>query len=235
MAQPEGALFETLHQRKSGEVFPVEISSRAIEIGGKLYRQSFVRDITVRQRTDAKLKRNLQLLAEAQRIAQVGNWELDVANSRVNGSEEFFVIHGIEQGNLDLDLRTFLDFPQTDDRPRLRQWLDELLAGKMPGEVEFRSAAANDGDERWIRMRGTLVLDADGRPATVTGTTQDISKERRNQERLTRQLDELRRWQRVMLDRETRVLALKREVNALLVSTGQPPRYAAAARPDTDE
>jgi PAS domain S-box-containing protein len=38
-------------------------------------------------------------------------------------------------------------------------------------------------------------------------------------------VDELRRWQDVMLGREGRVLELKREVNALLQAHGQPPRY----------
>jgi len=42
---------------------------------------------------------------------------------------------------------------------------------------------------------------------------------------LDEQLAELRRWQQVMLGRETRILDLKREVNQLLEQAGQPPRY----------
>lgn len=44
-------------------------------------------------------------------------------------------------------------------------------------------------------------------------------------QRLERQLEELRRWQRVTLDREDRILELKEEVNALLLRLGEPPRY----------
>lgn len=40
---------------------------------------------------------------------------------------------------------------------------------------------------------------------------------------------ELRRRQRVMLGREGRILALKAEVDALPVGSGQQPRHAAAA------
>jgi DNA-binding NtrC family response regulator len=40
------------------------------------------------------------------------------------------------------------------------------------------------------------------------------------------QLAELMRWQGLMLDRETRVQALKAEVNALLARQNLPPRYA---------
>lgn len=43
------ALLETEHQRKDGSVFPVEVSTRAIEVNGKRFRQSIVRDITRRK------------------------------------------------------------------------------------------------------------------------------------------------------------------------------------------
>lgn len=51
-----------------------------------------------------------------------------------------------------------------------------------------------------------------------------IERERRDA-RMHKQLDELRRWQRVMLRREGRVLELKQEVNALLARLGEAPRY----------
>jgi PAS domain S-box-containing protein len=43
------------------------------------------------------------------------------------------------------------------------------------------------------------------------------------------QLDELRRWNEATLGREERVLELKREVNSLLETRGEPPRYPTAA------
>lgn len=54
---------------------------------------------------------------------------------------------------------------------------------------------------------------------------QDITDRKRAEAQLAEQLDELRRWQNVMLDREDRVQELKREVNDLCRRTGEPPRY----------
>jgi hypothetical protein len=51
---------------------------------------------------------------------------------------------------------------------------------------------------------------------------------------LTAKLDELRRWQQVMLGREGRILAIKKEVNDLLAEHGQPPRYASAVAGERD-
>jgi hypothetical protein len=45
-------------------------------------------------------------------------------------------------------------------------------------------------------------------------------------------LDELRRWQDVMLNREGRVLELKREVNTLLRQQNEVPRYQSVAGAD---
>jgi PAS domain S-box-containing protein len=52
-----GVLFETVHRRRDGSTFPVEVSSRAIELEGRLYRQSLVRDITERRDSAAELQR----------------------------------------------------------------------------------------------------------------------------------------------------------------------------------
>ena len=55
--QPGGVLFESVHQRKDGTTFPVEISSQTIDLGGKPYRQSFIRDISARHAAAEQIKR----------------------------------------------------------------------------------------------------------------------------------------------------------------------------------
>lgn len=45
---------------------------------------------------------------------------------------------------------------------------------------------------------------------------------------LAEQLDELRRWQQATLNREGRILSVKKEINDLLAAHGEPPRYPSA-------
>ena len=61
-ARPDGVLFETVHQRRDGTCFPVEVSSRAFAIEGKCYHQSFVRDISERRKADEALRRSHRAL-----------------------------------------------------------------------------------------------------------------------------------------------------------------------------
>ena len=58
-----GLVFETTNRRKNGVDFPTEISSRVIEVEGRKYCQSIVRDITERQQTEAQIRRLNRLYA----------------------------------------------------------------------------------------------------------------------------------------------------------------------------
>ncbi len=52
----DGIILETVHRRKDGSRFPVETSVRAVEIGGKKYYQSIIRDITERKQAEEALR-----------------------------------------------------------------------------------------------------------------------------------------------------------------------------------
>jgi hypothetical protein len=56
----------------------------------------------------------------------------------------------------------------------------------------------------------------------------DITERKQAEKRITDQLQELQRWYDVMLDREDRVIELKKEVNDLLIQLGHPSRYQSA-------
>jgi PAS domain S-box-containing protein len=51
-ADEQGIVFETIHRRKSGESFPVEVSSRGTELEGRRVLLSIIRDITHRRRIE---------------------------------------------------------------------------------------------------------------------------------------------------------------------------------------
>ena len=60
-ANAKGVLFETMHRRKDGSEFPVEVSSRGTEVGGARTLVSVVRDITERRRAEATEREQRQL------------------------------------------------------------------------------------------------------------------------------------------------------------------------------
>jgi PAS domain S-box-containing protein len=64
------------------------------------------------------------------------------------------------------------------------------------------------------------------RQVAVYAIYRDISERKLAEVKLAEQLDELRRWQDVMLDREDRVQKIKHEINELCHRLGEPVRYS---------
>ena len=60
----------------------------------------------------------------------------------------------------------------------------------------------------------------------------DITERRQAEDKIAQQLRELQRWYSVTLDRETRTLELKHEVNELLRRLNEPIRYPSAEKRD---
>ena len=61
-AEGMGVLFETLHRRRDGSMFPVEVSSRGVTIGSTPTLISVIRDITERKRAEKIVTVRLHLL-----------------------------------------------------------------------------------------------------------------------------------------------------------------------------
>ena len=55
-AYDEGVIFETVHCRADGSFFPVEVSSRRVEVEGEMWCQSIIRDISERKQAEQKIK-----------------------------------------------------------------------------------------------------------------------------------------------------------------------------------
>jgi PAS domain S-box-containing protein len=64
-ARPGGVQFETVHQRRDGSKFPVEVRTSSLEIAGALYLQKVIRDISGRRRAEAAL---------AEQMAELRRW-----------------------------------------------------------------------------------------------------------------------------------------------------------------
>lgn len=90
------------------------------------------------------------------------------------------------------------------------------------GELEQRR---RDGKELWVTASVALLEDADGKVLGGVTVNHDNTERKRAEEELARQLKELQSWHNLTLDRETRTLELKKEVNELLRRLNEPPRY----------
>ena len=186
------------------------------------------RELARRQHAlDASEKRQKASVA----LAHLGHWEFRVADGRILWSDETYRLFGLEPQSLQLSYEELIARVHPDDRDLHDAYLQRMLdsrPGDDIGELWYRLLRP-DGSVREVSVRVDIDYDETGKPSRLFGAIQDVTDWRAMQRKLQSQLDELTRWQAVMLGREHRVQELKVEINALLAEHGQPPRYPSQA------
>jgi len=91
--------------------------------------------------------------------------------------------------------------------------------------VTYEHEVESASGVRWFRWNDVPLFNGDGALLEFQSVGHDVTEERKVQENLLRQLDELRSWHEVMLNREERIIELKREINGLLRELGRPEKY----------
>ncbi len=88
-AQEEGILFQTRHRRRSGESFPVEVSSRRLCHNERELVVSVIRDISIRDALEAELQREHQELLAAHEELLASEEEIRQQLDELLQKEEF--------------------------------------------------------------------------------------------------------------------------------------------------
>jgi len=122
-------------------------------------------------------------LTNAQRIAQLGHWEWNVATDEVQRSEEIFRIAGRTPEQLPPAQKAFLDIMHADDRPIVEEALYAALYRQQPYNVDFRIVRP-DGTTRIVHEQGEVQYDDARKPARMQGTIQDITERKRAEEQI---------------------------------------------------
>ena len=138
-------------------------------------------DITDRKQLETELRRRAADLREsrdvlslAMRGGSMGAWSRDLSSNEVWWSRELEEILGAEAGAFNRSEAGFFEFVHPEDRPKVRDVVDEAVERRTDYIIEFRFAHAR-GDWRWMEGRGRAVYGDDGRPRTLYGIGIDIT------------------------------------------------------------
>ena len=178
-------VFETLHRRKDGSLYPVEVH---LQFSAREVPPVFVAtilDITERRKADARLRHSEASLAEAERIARLGNWEYDIAADHLSWSDEIYRIFEVDPQQFGASYEAFLAAIHPDDRERLHRTYQESLAAKAPYDITHR-LLMSDGRIKYVREMCETQYNADGQPLRSLGTVQDITEQQLTEQALSR-------------------------------------------------
>jgi PAS domain S-box-containing protein len=138
------------------------------------------------------LERERLRLANVLEGADVGTWELSLADGRLYIDERWAAMLGLRhQALLPADEDTWRRLTHPEDAARALALLQRHVAGEIGYyDTELRMRH-REGHWVWVLARGRVVArDAQGRPLTVAGTHTDITRRKRAEEALRRARDQ---------------------------------------------
>lgn len=176
------------------------------------------------QRQDQQFRELHQSLAEVL-------WMVSPDGRRVlYVSPAFEAVYGLPVDAFMADPALWLSLVHPEDRAAALA-SGEVLQSQGSAECQYRIRRP-DGAVRWLSDRKKLVRDARGQVLMIAGIAEDITERRLDQDLLRRNAQELAernvelaRFNRAAVDRELDMIALKREINALVGAQQLPPRY----------
>ena len=135
------------------------------------------------------------LLTQAQRLARLGSWEIDVDTGLTAWSAALYELFDRDPADGPITADQFASTLPEAERAAFEAVVQRAFFEHEASQVEFHHPSP-DGRTRWLKAISVPVRDADGRVVRIRGTLQDIS-ESRVTERLLRESAERDRllWQ----------------------------------------
>ena|GEM_PF-2966528 len=132
-------------------------------------------DISLRMRIEQALRISEANLKEAQSIAHIGYWSMDVKTRDFLWSDEVYAIHGIPPGEA-ISHDAYLQRIHAEDRQRVLTAMRAAMVG-LQGEfgIDY-SIVRPDGSRRTVALNGKNVTDEAGGLKEIRGTIQDITE-----------------------------------------------------------
>ncbi len=136
-------------------------------------------DVTERVRAEGSLRASVRLLGEAEEIAGLGHYDLDVQTGTWVSSPVLDKVFGIGP-DYDRSVEGWARVVHPEQRAEMTRYFSEDVVGRRQKfEMEYRIVRQSDGAERWVHGFGRLELDASGNVVRMIGTIQDVTDRKR--------------------------------------------------------
>jgi PAS domain S-box-containing protein len=132
-----------------------------------------VTDLTIIKKNQEELKTQKELLEEAEKIAEIGSWVVDLTTNKLTLSNELFRIYGLDPETSPLNLSPFELIHQKD--PELSKVIfNTSVREKKSFDIYTKINIPHDSREKILHIKGKVIC-KDGKAFQLIGTTQDVT------------------------------------------------------------
>ena len=134
-------------------------------------------NITNRKNGENALKKSRNQLMEAEKIAQLGQYDIDLSSKTIKWSNETFRIFGIAPSKEAPNMAEFQDLIHEEDKENVLTFFEKSIAENTPFDMIYR-IIRSDGNTRYIQSFGKVEKKSNGKPLRFYGTMQDITTQK---------------------------------------------------------
>lgn len=191
VANSDGICFESLHIKRDGTVFPVEVRANGTEFAGERLVMSIVRDISERKRQENRLRESEERRQLAQEAGNVGIFDWDAVGNKTYWSEMMWSLYGEEPG-INPDETYWSAHVHPNDLGRVQLNLQNTIESTKDQFYDEFRIVRKDGTIRWIESKARIDRDELGAATRMYGVNLDITERKGTEQRLRLSENQLR-------------------------------------------
>lgn len=188
----EGQIFGALNiYAAEPDAFDEEETNLLTELTDDLaYGITTLRTRAERKQAEDALHESENRLKEAQAIAHLGHWDLDLVENKLSWSDEVYRIFGLQPQEFGATYEAFLSHVHPDDREFVNEAYSASVKNKTPYDIVHR-VVLRDGAIKYINEKCVTHYDKKGNAIRSLGTVLDITERKRAEVMLARAIEEL--------------------------------------------
>lgn len=186
-----GPGYEYTGIRKDGSTFPfIAYASPIFHGDDPVGFRGAIIDLTAQRQAEEALRKSISSLAEAQRIAHIGNWEWDVGSDDVYWSDELCRIVGTSPQAFSGNFAAFCELFPSEDRETVKVAVRKAVKEGRKSDIDHRITRP-DGTVRDLHQLVEPIIDRDGKTIRVIGLVQDVTEKRQRERELQNAKEQL--------------------------------------------